>query len=183
MTNYYNVFYWLTVSDGVKLFFDESSNIFTVGSIVALIGLVICSLFRASCATTSEEEDKKNDSVRSWEIARKYFSRIFYTLLPLAIICWMGYVLTPTKKDCLMIVAGGAVGNFIQSDSSSKALPADVTKFLHLSLKKEISSLGEDVKREFDMQTPKEKLMDKVKELSKEQLIEYLKVDSTITVK
>ncbi len=53
----------------------------------------------------------------------------------------------------------------------------------YLSLKKEISSLGEDAKREFDMQSPKEKLMDKVKQLSKDELLEYLKGDSTITVK
>ncbi len=187
MTNYYNIFYWLTVSDSVKNFFDIASNIFTTGAVMLLIGLFICSIAKACQASESkvkdESEEKIDPAVRAWEMARKYFSRLFYTFLPLSIIFWMGYILTPTKKDCLMIVAGGAIGNFIQSDSSSKALPSDVTKFLHLSLKKEISSLGDDAKREFDMQTPKEKLMDKVKEMSKEQLIEYLNADTTIVNK
>jgi hypothetical protein len=186
MTNYYDVFYWMSVSDGVKHFFDIASNIFTGASIISLGILIITTFFKANSVyasnTKTEEEDKLHPDVRAWEMARKYCARLFYISLPLCIIFWMGYVLTPTKKDCLMIVAGGAVGNFITTDSSSKALPADVTKFLHLSLKKEISSLGDDVKREFDIQTPKEKLMDKVKELTKEQLIDYIKADSTITI-
>ncbi len=130
MKNYYDVFYWLSVSDGVKHFFDVVSNIFTAGAILSFMALVICIVFKSGVAMGSDEEDKKSPTVRSWELGRKYFTRLFYTFLPLAIICWMGFVFTPTKKDCLMIVAGGAIGNFIQSDSSSKALPSDVTKFL-----------------------------------------------------
>ena len=84
-------------------------------------------------------------------------------------------------------MAGGAVGNFITTDTSSRAIPADITKFLHLSLNKEIEDLSKevksDIKKELGIQTPKDKLLDKVEKLTKDELIEFLKNDSTILSK
>lgn len=41
MINYYNVFYFLTVSDGVKEVFDTFSNFFTFFTVVSLIAFAI----------------------------------------------------------------------------------------------------------------------------------------------
>ena len=189
--NYYSVFYWLTVADGVKKCFDVFSNIFSWFAVLAFLTIVV-SMIGKACVVSSnrlknENEDKTDSDWRAWEAARKIAMTGFYIMLPLCIITWIGYVATPTKKDCLLIVAGGAVGNFITTDSSSKALPADVTQFLHLSLKNEIKSLGEEAKKEISapigLQTPKDKFLDKMKELTKEEIIEYMKNDSTVIAK
>lgn len=39
--NYYSVFYWLTVADGVKSVFDTFSNIFTFLSVIFCIAQVL----------------------------------------------------------------------------------------------------------------------------------------------
>lgn len=184
MTNWYSIFYWLTVADGAKSFLDYASNIFTFFSIIAFAGYIITSFGRAAVVSAnsleSEEEDKTNSDLRSWELAKKFSTRLFYPMLILSILTWTAYVMVPTKKDCLLIIAGGAVGNFMSTDSSAKQLPSDVTKFLHMSLQNEIKELGVEARKEFGMQTPNEKLIDKVQSLTKEQIIQYLKTDTTI---
>lgn len=172
--NYYSIFYWVTVSDGIKEVFDSFSNIFTFFSIVAfgvyiiLIGYV-----------TFEELDERNkNNAIKW---RNFFSRTFWIAISLSFITWLGWVAVPSKKDCMMIIAGGAVGNFITSDSSAKEIPSDVAKFLHESLKNQIKELNADVKKEFSTPSPKDQFIDKAKEMTKEQLIEYLKSDTTFS--
>ena len=179
--NYYSVFYWLTVADGVKEVFDTFSNIFTALTVVSLIAFAIMIGNTIEYKGDKESEDYK--SSLSW---RKFIGRIYWICQIICIITWLGYVFTPTKKDCLLIVAGGAVGNFITTDTSARAIPADITKFLHLSLNKEIEDLQKEVKtdirKELGVQTPKDKFIEKVEKLSKEELIEYLKRDTTISL-
>lgn len=183
--NYYSVFYWLIVSDSVKKCFDVFSDMFTIFTVLSLVALVITIVGKSVTVSnqklTDVEKENTNPDLRAWETARKLSSRIFYPMLVLCIITWFGYVLTPTKKDCLLIIAGGAVGNFITSDSSAKQLPSDVTKFLHMSLQEQMKDLSSDVKRELGVQSPKEKLIDKVKAMSKDELINYIQSDSTIS--
>lgn len=182
--NWYGIFYWLTVADSVKSFFDTTSNIFTTFTIIAFIALIVVGIGESytvdDANLKNEAEEKENPTYRSWLKFGKMVKRLFYPFLILAILTWAGYVFTPTKKDCLLIVAGGAVGNFMTSDSSAKQLPGDVTKFLHMSLKSEIANLSEDARKELGVESPKEKLLDKVKKLSKEELINYLQSDSTL---
>lgn len=182
--SFYSLFYWITVADSVKGFFDTSSNLFTTITVVCSIAYLITHIGKSISVsenkTKNEESDKIDPSVRSWEMIRKYTTRLLYPMLALAIITWAGYVFTPTKKDCLLIVAGGAVGNFMVTDTSAKQLPSDITKFLHMSLKKEVEELSDDAKRELGVQSPKDKLIDKAKEMTKEQLIEFIKSDTSL---
>jgi hypothetical protein len=192
-TNWYNLFYWLTVSDSVKQFFDMASNIFSWFTVIGFIVLVICSAFKASTISEknleTKEEEEKNSDYRAWDRFRGYAAKFFYTVLGLAMLTWLGYVLTPTKKDCLLIVAGGAATTFITSDSSARGLPSDVTRYLHLSLREQINSLTDKAKQEIGLdsitttpvkKTVKDNLIDKAKNLSKEELIKYLEADTTI---
>ena len=188
MTNWYSVFYWMTVADNVKQFFDSSSTVFTWMAGLSLV-CVIASIFGRAIMVSSnrletKESDLKDPDVRAWEAFRKYSIRIFYPAMILSLITWTGFVAIPSKKDCLLIVAGGAVGNFITRDSSAKALPSDITSFLHLSLKNEISKLNEDDQKAIGVETPKDKLISKVKtskisDAIKNELIDYIQSDST----
>lgn len=184
LLDWYSIFYWLTVSDKVIRFFDVASTIFTVFAILSFIAYLISTMFRANSIyeTKSEnsEEESKSPYVRSWEYFRKKSGPLFYTFLALSIITWIGYVATPSKTDCLLIIAGGSVGNFVTTDSSSQQIPKDITKFLHISLQKEISELDADARKELGLQTPKEKLIDKVKNLSQQELIKFIEGDTSI---
>ncbi len=179
--NFYSVFYWLTVADGVKQVFDVFSNVFTWFTVISLVAFAII----VGC-TIEHSGNKEGEDYKSYVVWRKFMGRIYWTSQVICIITWLGYVLTPTKKDCMLIVAGGAVGNFITTDTSSRAIPADITKFLHLSLNKEIDDLQKEVKtdirKELGVQTEKDKFIEKASKLTKDQLIEYLKNDSTFSL-
>ena len=159
--NWYKIFYWLTVADNVKAVF--------------LTLTIVCGIFTMLC--TIGAYGAFENAYRNWESFSKRIYKIIAIIFLLSGLLW---TFTPSKTDCLLIIAGGSVGNFITSDSSSQKIPADITKFLHLKLQDQILNSSDDIKRQLDMQTPKEKLMDKVKDLTKEQLIEYLKNDSTL---
>jgi hypothetical protein len=184
--NWYKIFYFMALSDGIKSFFDTTSNIFTVSAVISFILLLVTSIGRSYVISENRlqttEEEKKDADTRSWEFARKHSSRIFWVALSLAIFTWLGYVLVPTKKECLFIVAGGAAASFVSSDSSVKALPADLTKYVHLSLKEKISELTDDDRKEIGLTTKedsvKNNLIDKVKELTKDEIIEQIKKGS-----
>lgn len=135
--NWYKIFYWITVADNVKKFFDVFSNIAATGFIITgivLIGIVI-SYGDASSRGITEDDSK---SYKYWISSVR---RIFITFSILTVVLWSGYVFTPTKKDALIIVAGGAVGNFITSDSNSRQIPFEVTQLLREKIKTEIEEL------------------------------------------
>ncbi len=157
--NFYKIFYWLTVADNFKQFFITGIVIFML---VCLVSTISYFLFY------DEKENQK--------MSRKWMWWGF----PFCILFWFLYLFTPSKSDTLLIIAGGAVGNFVTSDSSSKAIPADISRFLHVKLQAEIEKSSDEVKKQLGIQSPKEQFMDKVKDLTKEQLIEYLKKDTTL---
>ena len=179
--NYYSVFYWLTVADGVKKVFDTFSDIFTLLTVISLVAYVI---IIAIAQNEFHEKTPEENDIKVIGFWRKFIARTYWTAQVICIITWLGYVMTPTKKDCLLIVAGGAVGNFITTDSSAKSLPSDVTRFLHLSLNKEIDDIQKettaDIRKELGVQTKKEQVIDKLKQLSKEEAINFLQSDTTL---
>lgn len=180
--NWYQVFYWVSAADAFK----------TLVGIIAVLSLVILILstigyFFSTNAASQEvnsnnptDPSKQSATYNEWMIWLKAWKRTFTLSIIITCISSILWALIPTKKDCLLIIAGGSVGSFISSDSASRALPADVTKYLHLKLNAEIQDLGSDAKKELGLQTKKDEFIDKVKDFSKEQLIEYLKNDTTI---
>lgn len=158
--NWYKVFYWLTVADGVKGFFDTFSNIFTTFAVLTLIVYIIligCRLDKTGGPIS--EDDKK--SLNFW-IRR--FGTFFWISAITSLFLWAGYVFTPTKKDALIIIAGGAVGNFITHDTSARQLPAEVMNMLRAKVSAEI--------RDANMS---EVLGDTLKNKTKEELMEIIK--------
>ena len=160
MTNWYKIFYWLTVANNFKAFFVVMIVIFTAVTAIATI-----------CYFLSMGDS----DVPNQKMCRKWI----WWSSPFAMLFWMLFLFTPSKTDTLLIIAGGAVGNFVTSDSSSKAIPSDITNFIHMKLKLEASDVGEEMKAQLGLQSPKEQYIDKLKDMTSDQIIEYLKKDST----
>lgn len=155
--NWYQIFYWITVADGVKSFFDVFSNIFTIFASVSLVVYVILMFTEISAEYESEKKE--------FGIWKRHFRTIFLWTLLGTCIFWAGYMFTPTKKDAMIIVAGGAIGNFITSDSSAKQIPAELTLLVREKLKSEV----QDIKSGNIFQE------DTLKDKTKEQLLEIIK--------
>lgn len=167
--NWYSLFYWISVADGVKGFFNATSNAFTFFTILLLIIYVISRGFLIAAQNSKDENDKNIvPSIQVWVNGSK---PLLITSLIICLVTWSLYVFIPSKKDCLIIIAGGAVGNFITRDSTTKAIPHDVMVLLSSKIKEEIANTN--LKKEFldkkdtlqDM--TKEQLIKKLKEVSK----------------
>lgn len=147
MTNWYSIFYWLTVADGVKQFFDTSSNIFTAAAVIGVAGYIIGSLCTSSNSDYPDHSDYKISVI--WQ---KAFKTIAIVATIFSMLTWMGWIFTPTKKDALIIIAGGTVANFVTQDSSAKQVPHEVMELLRVKIKEEISetSLKDVVENKVD---------------------------------
>lgn len=187
--NWYSTFYWLTVSDGVKSFFDVTSNIFTWFAVLSFIGFVIVTIVKAVKISENElkndEEEKVDPDVRALVKGRVYARNFFYVMLGLSLITWFGYVMTPTKKDCVMIIAGGTIGNFLQSDTNARKIPAEAMKLGVVALQTwqlEIKDFTPEEKKAIGIQSPEEKKREDFKTklvgMTKEEIIAF--VDSTL---
>lgn len=148
MTDWYKVFYWLTVADNAKTFFMTFVVIFTAVSAIS----TFCYLANM---------DDTNDNRESQAMARKWM----WWSYPFMILFWSLYVFTPSKRDALIIIAGGTVGNFVTRDSSTRAIPAEAMQLLRARIKEEIADASLD--QFLDNDTLKNK--------TKEELIEILK--------
>lgn len=151
--NWYQIFYWVTVADGIKAFFNTFAVIFTIIFIIGTIGY-----FFTTNARCSEEDDGWDIWVRAWK-------RVFTIAIIAMPLFWAGWIFCPSKKDAVIIIAGGAVGNFITSDSSARQIPSELTLLIRQKMKDEIEDLKSgDLFEE-----------DTLKNKTKEELIEILK--------
>lgn len=147
--NWYKLFYWISAADGIK----ETLKVFgIVATILAGIVLLVYSL-----CSVNEDDKQKIANVR------RTSRRLLRWMIPLTLFVWIATSLIPSKKDALMIVAGGAVGNFITSDSSAKQIPAEVMNLLREKIRSEINELHTN-----DVE-------DTLKGMTKERLIEIIK--------
>jgi hypothetical protein len=168
--NWYKIFYWLTVADNLKEFFGWVGVVSAVCVVAYTIGLTI-----ANIDPTTYKEGFWDDISKAGKI-------LYFTLLFLAITNIFAWILIPSKKDALIIITGGVVGDFLQSDTSSAKIPADLTRYLHTYLQKEIQELGPEARSELGLKTEKETYLDQLKDLSKEELIRRIQDDPSIRV-
>jgi len=157
MTNWYAIFYWLTVADGIKEVFNVLAIIGAVALVISIIGLFV------SASSASNGYSDKNE----WTLWTKTWKRVFTVVSIFTFISTLITVFIPTKKDALIIIAGGAVGNFVTQDSSARKIPSEVMMLLRTKIKDEINET-----------TIKEALSgeaDTLKNKSKEELLLILK--------
>jgi hypothetical protein len=151
--NYTKLFYWLTVADNAKTLFVTFIWIFTFISVVATFYYFILH---------DEEEGQK--MCRKW----------MWWSYPFMILFWSLYIFTPSKKDALLIVAGGQTLNFLTTDSTSKQIPHELSSFVVTELK----NMAENAKVDLGIASQKDKILEEAKNMTANQLMDKMRVDS-----
>lgn len=156
--NWYSVFYWISVADNVTEFLGAIAVIFTIFFILSVIGYFTSNYSKAEHAYNQESSDYKE-----WTVWNTAWKKAFQWSLIIGLITGSCWVFVPTKKDCLLIVTGGAVGNFITSDSSARAIPSEAMTLLRDKIRQEITEMKNPLSTK------------KIEDMTKEELIELLK--------
>jgi hypothetical protein len=166
----------MTVADGLGYLLGTLAIGLTIAVAISLIGYFVSVNLATENLSRYGKEDKGYLGNMIWN---KAFRRVLTLSLIFGVITSLGWALIPSKRNMMIIIAGGSIGNFISTDSSSKAIPSELTKYVRNFLKKESGDLDYETKKELGVETPKEKMLNDVKNFTKEQLIDYLKNDTT----
>jgi hypothetical protein len=158
MTNYSKLFYWLTVADNAKSFFIVFIIIFTLISVIATI---------AYLANGSNADENGQMMSRKWMWWSYPFMLLFWTL----------FIFTPSKRDSLLIIAGGQTLNFLTTDSTARQIPHELTSFVVTELK----NMAEEAKVELGIMSEKDRILDEAKKMTTEELIEKMKTDPNLS--
>jgi hypothetical protein len=151
--NYTKLFYWLTVADNAKTLFVTFIWIFTIISVIAtFFYFILC------------EDEKGQTMCRKW----------MWWSYPFMILFWSLYIFTPSKKDALLIVAGGQTLNFLTTDSTSKQIPHELSSFVVTELK----NMAENAKVDLNIASQKDKILEEAKNMTANQLMDKMRVDS-----
>ena len=154
--DYVKLFYWLVVADNARLLFQWGAGIFTAFAIIS----TIINIF-----SRAKQSNEIANGARSW---RKWS-------IPFAFLFWSMLIFTPSKRDSLLIVAGGGTLNYLTTDSTAKQLPKELSGFILTELKSMAKSSAVDL----GVKTTKEKVIEKAKGMSAEEIIKEMKSDST----
>ena len=152
--NWYTLFYLFSI-------LDKLSNAFMTGAVLCTIAFVVLTI------TWFVNKDRLTNHNRTdgehWLNVIRWPLR---TSIVLGILFWLLIIFTPTRKDMIIIIAGGAVGEFVTSDSSAQKLPADITRFLRGEILKATAELSDEAKQSIGIDVEAEK----IKKLSREEL-------------
>jgi hypothetical protein len=136
--NWFEIFYWVMVADGVASLLLTLAIIFTVITGLSIIGMFVCAGYLSSAESYG---GKDSNAYRSWVPWNKAWRKTFsFTIIP-AIVFGLACVFVPTKREAMIIIAGGAVGQFITSDSSAKHIPSEFTLLIREKMKAEIEEI------------------------------------------
>lgn len=150
--NYTSLLYWFTVLDGFKIFLTACAIISTIVCVVCFLVWMFDNFDRDSVA----------------EIPFKWF-------LPITIFFALTIIFVPSRKDLAIIIIGGETMNFLANDSTAKQIPHD----LLVLCQSEIKNIAKEAQTELKINTQKEEILDKAKNMSKDELLKTLKSDTT----
>lgn len=170
MTNYTKLFYWVSVADNATTLFGWMVVLFTI------ISLIVTIIFLVGMFAEEFSDEKGADGISERMKFISWMRKWLFWSYPIMVLFWMLYVLTPDKKQSLLIIAGGGVLNYLTTDSIAKQIPHELTDYVVTELK----SMATDVKVDLGIQTEKEKILESVKGLSSEELIEKMKNDNNL---
>ena len=152
--DYTTLFYWLTVADNAKYLFKTFAIIFGIVSAIAIL-----------CYFMTHDEEKHQTMARKW----------IWWAFPIFVVWTSLFVFTPSKKDALLIVAGGQTLNFLTNDKSAKQIPAELSGFILTELKNQAKEAAVDL----NISSQKDKILKEAKDLTSKELLERIKTDST----
>jgi hypothetical protein len=157
--SWYTLFYLFSI-------LDKLSAAFMTGAVLSTIAFVVLTI------TWFVNKDRlTNHNKEDGEHWLKVIRWPLRTVIFLGIIFWLLVILVPTRKDMIIIIAGGAVGEFVTSDSSAQKLPADITRFLRAEILKATAELSDEAKASIGIDVEAEK----IKKLSREELEKLVK--------
>ena len=154
--NYTELFYWLTVADNARDMFRVGLVIFTAVAIISTIVNIIC---------RGNDEDDSAVQARKW----------MWWSYPFMFLFWSLFIFTPSKKDALLIVAGGQTMNFLTTDKSAKQIPHELSSFIVTELK----NMASEARVDLNIKDQKQKLLDEAKNMTAKELMDKMKVDTT----
>ncbi|NJO64042.1 MAG: hypothetical protein HC836_39450 [Richelia sp. RM2_1_2] len=157
--NWYTLFYLFSILDKLTLAFQWGAGLCTAGFVV----LTICHYVNRFDVNSYEEKANAHQVGLRW-IKTLKIPRI--SMLVLAILFWLLIIFVPARRDMIIIIAGGAVGEFIMHDDNAKELPADITRFLRGEILKATAELTDEAKQSIGIDVEAEK----IKKLSREEL-------------
>jgi hypothetical protein len=146
--DYTKLFYWLVVADNAKTMFITFVVIFTLISGISTFTYLL---------TASQSMSRK------W----------MWWSYPFMIFFWFLTVFTPSKKDALLIVAGGQTLNFLTTDESTKQIPSELSGFILTELK----NMASEAKVELGIKDQKERLLDEAKKMTTDELLKRMNED------
>jgi len=150
--DYTKLFYWLVVADNARIMFITFVVIFTLISSLATFAYFL---------NTDDEENQLISCKWMW------------WSYPFMIFFWFLTVFTPSKKDALLIVAGGQTLNFLTTDESAKQIPSELSGFILTELK----NMAYEAKVELGIKDQKERLIDEAKKMTTDELLKRMNED------
>lgn len=158
--DYTSLFYWLVVADNAKSLFVTFVWIFTIISGIATLSFI----FGREGHDLTCPKDGTAERAKKW----MWFG------YPFMILFWSLYVFTPSKKDSLLIVAGGGTLNFLTTDSTAKQIPHELSNFVVTELK----NMAKENEIDLNIKEQKQKIIDEAKTMTPEQLLNKIKSDT-----
>lgn len=172
MTDYTKLFYWVSVADSATTFFGSFAAIFTIISIIATV-IYFFGLTSDNFSDNVKEGQKVSERSSFIDNTRKWL----FWCYPFMILFWGGIIFTPNKKQSLLIIAGGQTLNYLTTDTIAKQVPHEVMNYVVTELK----NMASEAKIDLGIKTEKEKVLESVKNLTSDQLIEKMKSDENLT--
>lgn len=155
--NWYIVFYLFSLADKIEATMQ-------IISIIGTGAIIVFGFIWMGCVANV-------DSYTPYTNTIKISKRIFTIILPSTIISWFLWAVVPDRQDMLLIIAGGAVGEFVTNDENAKQLPADITKFLRKEILDATLEDGNEVLKDaIGIKSERDKLL----EMTKEELVDLL---------
>jgi len=149
------------VADNARILFAVFMIIFTIISAISTIWFIV----------DRNGEDMSTGPGSAAERAKKWM----WWSYPFMMLFWALFILTPSKKDALLIVAGGQTMQFLTTDKSAKEIPHELSNFLVT----EIKNMAASAKVDLNIKDQKEKILDSAKKMTAKELMEKMKIDST----
>ena len=123
--DYREVLYWVVIADHLRTFFKVWVIIFTIISVGCTVTYYLA-IGHPPAYQQSPEDEYNQAMSRKW----------MWWSYPFTILFWALFILTPSKQDIFMIIAGGETLNYLTNEHKTKEVPKEITTFVIPLLKK-----------------------------------------------